>query len=596
MNYNYIIGYTNQQKLVNNPANFLLAVTLTQSPFVVIAILLAAAVVGGMIAHRFRQPLILGYLIIGVAVGPHALGLVSNQEIVTTLATIGVALLMFTLGLETSFGQLRQIGRVGLIGGIIQIAATFAVGLFAGFILFKWSLSQSTLFGLIISMSSTAVCMKILMDRGELDSVHGRIMIAILILQDVMAVAFTVIVPLLGGTVSGLGMTLLLAFGKAVLFSAVAIVSGLWILPWVMGRVGGVRTRELFLLIVLALCLGAALGTQIFGLSSVFGAFLIGLVLHDSKFAHHALAEITPLRDIFATLFFVSLGMLFDVSFMAANWLQVLLTVAVIIAIKFGVVYGIVQLFGYQRRVAVLTGAGLFQIGEFGFIMAQAGISAGVVSNQFYSLILAGAIITMLLTPFSMNLAGRFYRRLDWVPQMSRGNPETAPVKPGSVPAGDRVLLAGYGRIGENTARGLDNAGIDYAIIDIDSERIKIARKLGRECYHGDASNPVVLENAGIARAKVLAVTFPDPVAVINAAKTAREINPDIKIVARVHREREAVSLQELGELELVSPEYEASLEFVRRTLMSAGWYQQDIHKPVPLISETEKFAADNEH
>jgi monovalent cation:H+ antiporter-2, CPA2 family len=569
---------------------------MTQSPFVVIAILLVAAVVGGMIAHRFRQPLILGYLIIGVAVGPHALGLVNNQETVTTLATMGVALLMFTLGLETSFVQLRQSGRVGLLGGIIQIVATFAIGLFTGFVLFRWSPAQSTLFGLIISMSSTAVGMKILMDRGELDSVHGRIMIAILILQDVMAVIFTVIVPLLGGTVSDLGITLLSAFGKAILFSAVAIVSGLWILPWIMGRVGGVRTRELFLLVVLALCLGAALGTQIFGLSSVFGAFLIGLVLHDSKFAHHALAEITPLRDIFATLFFVSLGMLFDVSFMVHNWLQVLLVVAVIVVIKFGVIYGIVQLFGYQQRVAVLTGAGIFQIGEFGFILAQAGIGAGVVSDQFYSLILASAIITMLLTPLSLNLAGRFYHRLDWVPKLAHGQVVTGTVKTNIEPVKDRVLLAGYGRIGENTARGLENAGIDYAIVDIDSDRIKIARKQGRECYHGDASNPVVLKNAGIARAKVLAVTFPDPVAVINASKTALEINPGIKIVARVHREREAASLQELGELELVSPEYEASLEFVRRTLVSAGWRKKDIQKSTPLIDENARFAADNEH
>jgi monovalent cation:H+ antiporter-2, CPA2 family len=505
---------------------------------------------------------------------------------------MGVALLMFTLGLETSFNQLRQSGLVGLVGGILQIVATLGIGLAAGLVLFKWSFTEAILFGLIISMSSTAVSMKILMDRGELDSVHGRIMIAILILQDVMAVVFTVIVPLMGGTTDGLLFTLVQALGKALLFSAIAIVSGLWVLPWIMGRVGGVRTRELFLLIILALCLGAALGTQIFGLSSVFGAFLIGLVLHESKFAHHALAEITPLRDIFATLFFVSLGMLFDVSFMAANWPLVLLTVAVIIVIKFGVVYGIIQLFGYQRKVAVLTGAGLFQIGELGFILAQAGVSAGVVSDRFYSLILAGAIITMLLTPFSMNLVSRFYQRLNRTSQVRSGSLKIDNISAKT----DRVLLAGYGRIGENMARGLDEAGIDYSIIDIDSDRIKVARKLGRECFHGDASNPAVLETAGISRAKVMAVTFPDPVAVISAAKTALEMNPGIKIVARVHREREAASLRELGGVELVSPEYEASLEFVKRTLTSAGWSSKEIQKTGLLVNEKEKFAADDEH
>lgn len=571
-----------------------------QSPFVVIAILLIAAVVGGMLAHRFRQPLILGYLVIGVAVGPYALGLVSNTDMVATLATMGVALLMFTLGLETSFSQLRQIGKVGMLGGILQIIITFVLGLLAGMGIFRWTLDQSLLFGLIISMSSTAVCMKILMDRGELDSVHGRIMIAILIIQDLVVVIMTVAVPLMGGPVEGLAIALIQALGRALLFSAAAIASGLWLLPWIMGRIGGVRTRELFLLVVLALCIGAALGTQIFGLSSVFGAFLIGLVLHESKFAHHALSEITPLRDIFATLFFVSLGMLFDVTFMVRNWPMVLLSVAVIILIKFGVVYGIVQLFGYQRRVSILTGAGLYQIGEFGFILAQMGITSGVVSEQFYSLILASAIITMLLTPVSMSLAGRFYRRLDWVPPIPHiGHPvPLAKVKQneaGNAVQPDRILLAGYGRIGENMARGLDEAGIKYAVIDIDSERIAAARKLGRECIHGDASNPVVLATAEINKIKVLAVTFPDPVAVVNAAKTALELNPKIKVVARVHREREAHDLRELGEIELISPEYEASVEFVKRTLTSAGWQQKDINKVI--ISENDiKFSADNEH
>jgi monovalent cation:H+ antiporter-2, CPA2 family len=571
-----------------------------QSPFVVIAILLVAAVVGGMLAHRFRQPLILGYLVIGVAVGPYALGLVSNTEMVETLATMGVALLMFTLGLETSFSQLRQIGKVGLLGGILQIFITFIFGLLAGIGIFKWSLDQSLLFGLIISMSSTAVCMKILMDRGELDSVHGRIMIAILILQDLVVVIMTVAVPLMGGPVEGIAMALIQALGRALLFSAAAIASGLWLLPWIMGRIGGVRTRELFLLVVLTLCIGAALGTQIFGLSSVFGAFLIGLVLHESKFAHHALSEITPLRDIFATLFFVSLGMLFDVTFMVRNWPLVLLSVAVILVIKFGAVYGIVQLFGYQRRVSILTGAGLYQIGEFGFILAQMGITAGIVTDQFYSLILASAIITMLLTPVSMSMAGRFYRRLDWVPPLPHlGHPvPIASIKSGQQAnkiLADRILLAGYGRIGENMARGLDEAGVEYTVIDIDSERIAAARKLGRVCIHGDASNPVVLAMVGIDKIKVMAVTFPDPVAVVNAAKTALEINPKIKVVARVHREREAQDLHELGEIELISPEYEASVEFVKRTLTSAGWQQKDINKAIRSEKDIE-FSGDNEH
>ena len=572
-----------------------------QNPVVVIAILLAAAVAGGMIAHRLRQPVILGYLVVGVAVGPNALGLVGNLEIVEVAATMGVALLMFTLGLETSFSQLRQVGKAGLLGGVIQVSATFAVGLLVGVVLFRWPLPQATLFGLVISLSSTAVCLKLLMERGELDSVHGRIMIAILILQDVAVVLMTVVVPLLSAGVGTLPLALALALGKAVLFTAIAIVLGLWVFPWLFGRVGGVRTRELFLMTVLGLCLGAALGTQLFGLSSVFGAFLIGLVLHESRFAHHAVAEITPLRDIFATLFFVSLGMLFNPAFMLDNWGLVAATVATILLIKVVVVFTIVRLFGYSNRVATITSVSLFQVGEFGFILAQMGNQFGLVTGQFYSLMLASAIITMMLTPFSMSLAGRWYGKLDLIPPLPIGHSKSPRRGHGPQRAAEanRVLLAGYGRIGENMAQGLQDAGIPFTIVDVDPNRIGLARKHGRSSLQGDASNPAVLAAAGIADVQVLAVTFPDPVAVINAVKTAMELNPRLKVVARVHREREARSLQDLRGVELVSPEYEASLEFVRRVLKASDWKQSDIQKTMPLVEkdvEFVEFAGDDEH
>ncbi len=259
-------------------------------PVVTIAILLAAALVGGMIAHRLRQPIILGYLIIGVGVGPHGLGLVGDLELIEAAATIGVALLMFTLGLEISIAQLREVGKIGIWGGLIQIVTTIALGLTVALYLFQWDLPQAALFGLIISISSTAVVLKILMERGELSSVHGRIMIAILIVQDIGVVVMMVILPLMGGAIENVLLALAIAGGKAVLFIGVAIVMGRWVLPWLLGRVGGVRARELFLLTVLVLSLSAAIGTEIFGLSIVFGAFIVGLVLRETRFVHHALA------------------------------------------------------------------------------------------------------------------------------------------------------------------------------------------------------------------------------------------------------------------------------------------------------------------
>jgi len=567
-------------------------------PVVSIAILLAAALVGGMIAHRLRQPVILGYLVVGVAVGPHALGLVGDLVLIEAVATMGVALLMFTLGLEISISQLRQVGKVGLWGGIAQILVTFALGLVVGITLLNWSLSQAVLLGLVISLSSTMVCLKILMERGELDSVHGRIMLAILILQDISVVLMVIVMPLLGGAVENLPLALATAVGKAALLVGAAIVLGLWVLPWLMGRIAGVRSRELFLLTVLVLCLGAAVGTYIFGLSVVFGAFVIGLVLRETRFAQQALAEITPLRDIFATLFFISLGMLISPRFIIDHWASVAAFVAVIIVIKFLVVFGIIRFFGFSNRIALLGGAGLFQIGEFSFILAQGGMNMGIISEQIYSLILASAIITMILTPLSMSLTSWLYPKLARAPAGLATEDASALPVPGPSEAAKPVVIAGYGRVGQNITQSLQDAKIPYTIIEIDPERVSKLRYRGIACIYGDASNAHVLAKLDLKKAKALVITFPDPLAVMTTVQAARRINPRLKIVARAHRAQEAESLKKLGVKEVVSPEYEASLEFIYRVLSVSGWKKTDIRRALAALrrdKEIAEFSPDEE-
>ena len=565
-------------------------------PVATIAILLAVALVGGMIAHRLRQPIILGYLLVGVAVGPHALGLVDDLEIVEAAAAMGVALLMFTLGLEVSISQLREVGKVGIWGGIAQIAATFSLGLIGGLTLFRWPVSQAALFGLIISLSSTAVCLKILMERGELSSVQGRIMVSILITQDIAVVLMMVVMPLMAGNMDNVPLDLGIAVGKAVLFVGLAIVLGRWILPWLLGRVGGVRARELFLLTILVLCLGAAAGTQMLGLSMVFGAFLVGLVLRETRFVHQALAEITPLRDIFAALLFISLGMLLSPEFLVSNWASVLPIVGTIILLKLLVVFSIVRVFGYGARIALLTGAGLFQIGEFSFILALEGMNVGIVSEHFYSLILASAIISMLLTPLSISLVARLYPRIllraaDRGLATREAHPSRASVE--SQPP-NRVVIAGYGRVGQNIAQGLRDAGIPYLIIDLDPERISEARGSKRPRMYGDATNIRVLAQAGLDRARALVITYPDPLAVVTTAKLALGINPKLSILARVHRTREADELKRLGVTELVSPEYEASFRFIKRLLNIVDLDKRDRKRILALVRRDEQIARFN--
>ncbi len=559
--------------------------------FISFTILLAVALVGGMVAHRFRQPVILGYLVVGALVGPFALRLISDSATVESAATIGVSLLMFTLGLEVSITQLRQVGRIGLWGGVAQIILTALLGTVAGMLVFKWVFSEAIVFGLVISLSSTMICLKILMDRGELDSVHGRIMIAILILQDISVVAMMLVTPVLGGTINNLPLNLLLSAGKAAIVISLAIAAGLWFLPWLMGRVAGVRTKELFLLIVLVMSLGAALGTQILGLSTVFGAFLIGLVLRETRYAHEALAEVTPLRDIFAALFFVSLGMLLDYRFVVEHWSLVLTAVALIVAIKVLVVSGITWSFGYKGVIAVLTGAGLFQIGEFGFILAQGGVNAGIVSRSTYSLLVSSAIITMLLTPVSMSLASFFYKgkireSLERLPGKNIALQTTKE----SPSVHEQVVIAGFGRVGQNVAQGLQNAGVPYCVVEIDPEVVFKLNCGGTTCIYGDASNALVLSKVDLESAKVLVVTFPDPLAVLSTVKAALACNPKLKIVARVHRKKEAEILQKMGVKELINPEFEASMEFIRRVLSSADWSEEDTNRVLTNIQKNNKL------
>ncbi|HXY75126.1 MAG TPA: cation:proton antiporter [Dehalococcoidales bacterium] len=530
--------------------------------FISIAVLLAAALVGGMIAHRLKQPVILGYMLVGILIGPHALGLVADESLVQTMATIGVSLLMFTLGLEISLTQLKQVGRAGLWGGLLQIVFTMAAGTGIAYLLFRSSLQEAILFGMIISLSSTAVGLKILMDRGELSSVHGRIMLGILILQDVSAVVMITAIPLMAGNIDNLPLTLALTLGKTVLFIGAAIVSGLWILPWLMGKIGGIRSRELFLLTVLVLCFGAAVGTQVFGLSAIFGSFIVGLVLRETKFVHQAIAEITPLRDIFASLFFVSLGMLLSPAFVAAHWSEILLLVAAIILAKMIIVYLVIRALKYPSRLGLLSGAGLMQIGEFGFILAQAGVVAGFASQNFYSMVIAGAIITMLLTPLSMSLVSKLITLRKTGTAMihpAQNNNEISPVCPIN-----GVVICGYGRIGQAVAEGLEQAKIPYMIVDIDPERIAEARAAGRPHVYGDASNVHVLSSLLLCDVRALVIAFPDPIATITTVKAAMEINPKLRIIVRAHRGRDAEELQRLGVVELVSPEYEASFRFLK--------------------------------
>jgi CPA2 family monovalent cation:H+ antiporter-2 len=541
-------------------------------------IVLATAIAGGMLARWLRLPVILGYLAGGVAVGPYGLGLVHDTQTINSLATVGVVLLLFAIGLEFSLKELLRLGRVAVLGGIAQIALTSAVGFGLGRVV-GLSATGAVFFGFIISLSSTMVVLKLLMDRGEIDTTHGRIMLGILLVQDLSVVPMMVVMPAVGGGAGALWVSLGIALAKAVGFIGVMLALGYWGLPWFLKKVAGQRTRELFLLTVIVLCLAAASGTVYLGLSAAFGAFTAGLLISQSVFARQAFADIVPLRDTFAALFFVSLGMLANLHFIGANIGTVAIVVVVIILVKFVICSFITRIFGYSHKTVLMVGTGLIQIGEFSFILAMMGVEIGILSERLYSLTIASAIITMLLTPFAMSLNSFLYRNLSqrrWFAQQltSRVDPR------GHVPAQElsrHAVICGYGTIGSRVAGVLEKQKFSYLVIELDPTLIAKLRARGIPCIYGDASNPEILAHAGLEKARVLICTIPDYVAEELTARNALRINPRLDIVARVHRDADAQLLKGIGVTELVLPFFEGSLEMIRHTLHRFGMSSTEI-------------------
>lgn len=535
-------------------------------------IVLVTAIVGGMLARRLRLPVILGYLVGGIAVGPHGFGLIHDPETIRTLANIGVILLLFTLGLEFSLSELKRMGKVAILGGAVQILLTAAAGLALGKLL-GWATLPAIFFGFLIALSSTMIVLKTLMERGELDSGHGRIMIGILLVQDLSLIPLMIILPALGGGGAGLWSVLGIAILKAVLFIAVMLVLGMWGLPWLLRRVAGERSRELFLLATVTLCLAAAFGAYFFGLSAAVGAFIAGLLIGQSLFARQALANIVPLRDTFGALFFVSLGMLVNLHFLTENPATVTVVVIFIIAAKFIICGLIPWLFGHSFKTALFTGMGLFQIGEFSFVLAGMGVETGIVSPYLYSLTLTSAIITMLLTPFALSLTPPLYQ---WLSRKKKlGRLVVRHLEPDWPSKQEQLsghaVICGHGRVGSNLARVLERRNLSYLAIDLDPQVISGLHSRGIPCIYGDASNPEILAHAQLKKARILICTFAEAMATELTIRNTLRINPKLDIVARVHHDADAELLKGIGATELVRPEFEASLEVIRHTLRRFG-------------------------
>ncbi|MBM3132251.1 MAG: sodium:proton exchanger [Chloroflexi bacterium] len=552
------------------------------------ALALGVALAAGFLANLAKLPVILGYLVAGIVIGPYALGLVEDVDEVETLAAIGVVLLMFTLGVGFSFKTLRSTGRVVILGGIIQIACTTALGIMIGSLL-NWPIRESVLFGYLIAQSSSAVIVKVLMDRRELGSPHANIMTGISLVQDLSTVPVIAILPALNDS----GMELLSNVGWALLkadaFLVAIIVMGLWGLPYLMKRIVWRGSRELFLLAIVSISLGASFGAYHLGLSMAIGAFLAGLMVSESEYAHEALADVRPLRDIFAALFFVSLGMLADPEFVADNPKTTAMIVISIMVGKFLISAAIPRVFGHGIKTSLLVGSGLVQIGEFSFILAALAFDENVISNNTYAIVLAFAFITILLTPFAMSAASNIYYRTIQRKEIAALLPARE-TDPEAASEGKRlanhVVICGYGKIARYLGRALEQRGFPYMVVDIDPLAIDAARKKGIPFIFGDASNPEVLAETRLDKARVLVVGFPDPIATKLIVQNARKINRRLDIVARAYGDEETAVLRSYGAAEVVRPDFEVSLEIIRHTLHRYGLSPQEAQFMVSKLRE----------
>jgi CPA2 family monovalent cation:H+ antiporter-2 len=517
--------------------------------------------------QKLKVPSIVGFLIAGAVLGPHGLGFVQEVREVELLAEVGVILLLFTIGLEISLKNLKRIRSAVLGGGFSQVLLTLLVTAAIAYP-FLGKLNQSIFTGFLVALSSTAIIMKMLLDRAEMDSPHGRLSIGILIFQDLCVVPLMLLIPILAdnqGSFPGLLWTMV----KSATILFLVIFSARWLVPNILHQIVHTRSRELFVITVILLCLGTALLTSELGLSLALGAFLAGLVISESEYAYQAISDILPFKDSFNGLFFISVGMLMDLRFLSQNPLLTLFAVIFILLLKTSTGFFSVHLLGHPLRVSLQTGLQLAQIGEFSFILAMAGKSAGLITESLYQLFLSSSVLTMLLTPLIVQLSPnisiwisskRLLERLDRM--RKRGEREGLPSK-----REGHVIIVGFGLNGRNLAEVLREASVPYVALELNNYAVLEMKKKGEPIFYGDGTSLEILHKLGIDAARLLVIVISDPASTRRIVQIARKSNSRLYIIVRTRYLTEVDDLIQLGANEVIPEEFETSIEIFARVL-----------------------------
>lgn len=556
------------------------------------ATLLALAVAVTSVFHKLRLPVIVGYLLTGVLAGPHGLHLIAMVHQVETMAEVGVVLLMFTIGADLSFGELVRLKKPVFLGGALQVglcAGIFGLAADAA----GSGIGQAVLVGCLIALSSTAIVLKLLNQRAELESPHGRMALSFLIFQDLAIVPMILVVPFLAGTQPTSGMALLIPLLKAAGLVGALFLLSRRVIPAVLGFVVRTRSREMLLLTTLGLCLGIAYCSWTLGLSLSLGAFMAGLIMSESKYSLSALEGILPLRDVFISLFFISMGMLLNIGFLAHNLPKALLAFAAILLLK-PLLSGLpALLLGYPARTAIIAGLALGQIGEFSFVLAKEGLDLGLLQQDGYQLFLAASILTMCVTPVLVHLAPKLADTVTAWPFMARFNRLPSPASSNDAPKmkhakRHHLIIVGFGVGGRHLARTARQAGIDYVILETNPDTVHEAAAAGEPIMYGDAAYEDVLRHVGVEKARALVIVISEPASVRRITDTARSTNPCLHIVARTRFLSEIGPLKDLGASDVVPEELETSVEIFSRVLNKYLVPRQDIERMVADVRNRE--------
>ncbi|MEM6520141.1 MAG: cation:proton antiporter [Cyanobacteria bacterium P01_D01_bin.71] len=538
-----------------------------------LAVALGASAVSGFIANRLRQPALLGYLAAGLLIGPSGFRLLNDIQQIEDLAEIGVAFLLFALGVEFSLAELRRVQKIALQGSLLQMGLTtllvmgisLAVGL-------ATSLLQGVFLGFVLALSSTAVVLKILTERGEIAALHGQLMLALLIAQDLALGLMLAFLPALDQP-HRFWLVFVVAVLKFALFLGGASAIGRWCVPRLMSTVAATESQELFLLTIIALCLGIAWITSTLGLSIELGAFVAGLMVAEVDYSEQALGRILPLRDTFACLFFASVGMLIDPQVLLDNWIVIFGLVTIVMVGKAMIILPVILRFGYSFKTALLVSVGLNQIGEFSFVLSLQGLDLGLINEQQYLLLLGTTAITLVLTPAWINSAPWLTQLLQKIPYFDRWLSQQAEPQLLSVPEAlsDHVIVAGYGRVGQVIVNILLNRGYRVLVIENSEAAIQKLRNRRIPYIYGDADAEQVLDKTHLSRAKALAIALPDPASTRLLLQRALMRSPRLDVIARSHTDREIDLLAQMGAREVVQPEFEAAMELGAHLLRTLG-------------------------